>query len=107
MKLSNALSTSKLKQNCRRVLYNQPDFADQLSAIEIACKARVLGACEAGVSSVSPAPKEDDLERNVLSALESVPVEIMRKYARRSRRFIDAYLSWSGWEAGCLGIPEV
>ncbi|KAG1718330.1 hypothetical protein EDB19DRAFT_1798561 [Suillus lakei] len=35
--------------------------------------------------------KEDDLERNVLSALDSIPLSTMRKFAIRSRRFIDAY----------------
>ena len=82
----------------KRVLYNQPDFADQLSAIEIACKARGFEAiflpkfhCELNFiehcwghakrvyRQYPPSSKEEDLERNVLSALESVPVEIMRK----------------------------
>lgn len=82
----------------RRVLYNQLDFADQLSAIEIACKARGFEAiflpkfhCELNfieqcwghakwVYRQYPlSSKEDDLERNVLSALESVPLETMQK----------------------------
>jgi len=103
---------AKLKGSCRnfkctmgtthccqkRVLYNQPDFTDQLSTIEIACKARGFEAiflpkfhCELNFieqcwgyakrvyCQYPPSSKEEDLERNVLSALKSVPVEIMRK----------------------------
>jgi len=87
--------------NCcqKRMLYNQPDFVDQLSAIEIACKARGFEAiflpkfhCELNFieqcwgyakrvyRQYPPSSKEEDLERNVLSALKSVPLEIMRKY---------------------------
>ncbi|KIL54331.1 hypothetical protein M378DRAFT_38189, partial [Amanita muscaria Koide BX008] len=38
-----------------------------------------------------PSSKEADLKMNVLAALESVPLVTMRRYARRSCRFIDAY----------------
>lgn len=84
----------------KRVLYNQPDFTDQLSAIEIACKARGFEAiflpkfhCELNFieqcwghakrvyRQYPPSSKEEDLETNVLLALKSVPMEIMRKCA--------------------------
>lgn len=32
-----------------------------------------------------------DLERNMLAALEAVPLESMRRFATRSSRFADAY----------------
>jgi transposase len=81
------------------VLYNQPDFANQLSAVEIACKAQGYEAmflpkfhCELNFieqcwghskrvyCEYPNSSKEDDLERNVLSALESVSMESMQKY---------------------------
>ena len=81
-----------------RVLYNQPDFVDQESALEIACKAKGFEVvflpkfhCELNFieqcwrhakrvyRQYLPLLKEEDLERNMLSALESVPVETMRR----------------------------
>jgi hypothetical protein len=143
---------SKLKAQCekfkcaanatdccqRRVLYNQPDFANQDSALEISCKSRGFEAmflpkfhCELNfieqcwghskrVYRQYPAStKEEDLEKNLLSALESVPMTTMRRcvsftlvhplgvraswpvksdliriinrYARRSQKFMHAY----------------
>ena len=35
--------------------------------------------------------REDQLEKNTLAALEAVPLKSMRKFANRSRRFMDAY----------------
>ena len=35
--------------------------------------------------------REDHLERNMLAALEAVPLQSMRKFATRSQRFMDAY----------------
>jgi hypothetical protein len=82
----------------RRVLYNQPDFADQESALEILCKAhdiKVLfllkfhcelnfieqcwGHAKRVYRMYPPSTKEEDLEKNLLSSLESVPLEVMRK----------------------------
>lgn len=82
----------------RRVLYNQPDFRDQESSLEIACKARGFeviflpkfhcelnfieqcwGHAKRVYRQYPPSSKEDDLERNVLAALESVPVATMRQ----------------------------
>ena len=106
------VAESKLKSSCkgfkcekgatsccqRRVLYNQPDFTEGESALEIVCKTQGFEAifllkfhCEMNFieqcwghakrvyRQYPPSSKEEDLERNVLSALESVPVEIMRK----------------------------
>ncbi|KAG1734282.1 hypothetical protein EDB19DRAFT_1576841, partial [Suillus lakei] len=38
-----------------------------------------------------PSSMEEDLARNLVDALESVTVEQMQKYTRRSRRFMDGY----------------
>jgi hypothetical protein len=83
----------------QRTLYNQPDFVDQESALEIACKAQGFEAiflpkfhCELNFieqcwghakrvyRQYPPSSKEEDLEKNMLSALESVPMETMRRY---------------------------
>lgn len=111
---------------CRRVLYNQPDFIQIESLLETTCKARGFEVlflpkfhCELNfieqcwgyakrIYRHYPASsKEADLERNILSALESVPLTSMRRYgisltllvysnkiysfAIRSFRFMDAY----------------
>ena len=34
---------------------------------------------------------EDQLERNSLNSLDAIPLDMMRKFATRSRRFMDAY----------------
>jgi hypothetical protein len=34
--------------------------------------------------------REDVLEKNMLAALESVPLKLMRRFANRSRRFINS-----------------
>jgi hypothetical protein len=104
--------TAKLKAKCknfkcskdatdccqRHTLYNQPNFADQESVLEIACKAQGFEAmflpkfhyelnfieqcwehvkrvyCQYLLSS------KEDLKKNMLSVLESVPMETMRQY---------------------------
>jgi hypothetical protein len=82
----------------RRVLYNQPDFADQESALEILCRGRgfeVLflpkfhcelnfieqcwGHAKRTYRQYPPTSKEEDLEKNLLSAVETVPLETMRR----------------------------
>ncbi|EJD34992.1 hypothetical protein AURDEDRAFT_75686, partial [Auricularia subglabra TFB-10046 SS5] len=40
-----------------------------------------------------PTPHEADVEANVIEALDSVTLELMRKYSARSQRFMDAYRS--------------
>lgn len=82
----------------RRVLYNQPDFVEQNSALELKAKARGFeviflpkfhcelnfieqcwGHAKRCYRRYPLSSKEDDLERNMLAALESVPLETMRK----------------------------
>ncbi|KAF8800309.1 hypothetical protein BYT27DRAFT_7117577 [Phlegmacium glaucopus] len=95
---------------CRRILYNQPDFANIPSVLELTCK--VLGVlviflpkfhCELNfieqcwgyakrIYRLNPeSSREDHLEKNALDALEAVSLTSMRKFATRSRRFMDAY----------------
>jgi hypothetical protein len=80
-------------------LYNQPDFREVKSHLEIICEAWGYEAifllkfhCELNFTEqywgyakriywhYPPFPKEADLEANVLSALESVPLKSMRRY---------------------------
>ena len=84
---------------CHRILYNQPDFVDVKSNLEIICEARGFQViflpkfhCEINfieqrwgyakwVYRHFPVSlKEADLEKNVFEALESVPLESMRRY---------------------------
>jgi len=95
---------------CRRILFNEPDFADVESLLETTCKARGFQViflpkfhCELNfieqcwgyskrIYRQCPiSSKEDDLERNVLMALDSVPLASMRRFATRSRCFMDGY----------------
>jgi hypothetical protein len=88
---------------CCRVLYNQPDFTEVESLLEMTCKARSFEVlflpkfhCELNfikqcwgfakrIYRHFPASsKEVDLENNILAALESVPLENMRRYGIES-----------------------
>ena len=83
----------------RRVLYNQPDFAEQGSGLEILgqdfgfeviflpkfhCELNFIEQCWGHAKRVyrqyPVSSKEEDLEKNLLTALESVPLSVMRKY---------------------------
>jgi hypothetical protein len=83
---------------CRRTLYCQPDFANVESILETHCKARGFSVlflpkfhCELNFIEqcwgfakriyrhYPPSSKEADLERNVIEALDSVPLESMRR----------------------------
>jgi transposase len=80
------------------VLYNQPDFVQVKSQLETFCKAcgvevlflpkfhcklnfieQCLGYTKQIYWHYPVSSKEADLEQNVLSALETVPLESMRK----------------------------
>ena len=95
---------------CRRILYFQPDFANVESLLETTCKARGVKViflpkfhCELNfieqcwgyakrIYRLNPeSSREDVLEKNALNSLESIPLASMRKFANRSRRFMDAY----------------
>jgi hypothetical protein len=95
---------------CRRILYNQPDFANVPSLLESTCKTRGFKViflpkfhCELNfieqcwgyakrLYRLNPeSSREDILQRNALKALEAIPLDTMRRFANRSSRFMDAY----------------
>jgi hypothetical protein len=95
---------------CRRILYNQPDFAIVDSLLETICAARgfqvlflpkfycelnFIEQCWGRAKSIyrtyPESSREDHLEDNTISALESIPLLMMQKFSNRSLRFMDAY----------------
>jgi hypothetical protein len=83
---------------CRRVLFNQPDFAGVESLLETTCSVRGFKViflpkfhCELNFieqcwgyakriyRQFPPSSKEADLEQNIIAALDSVPLESMRR----------------------------
>ncbi|KAF8958403.1 hypothetical protein BDZ97DRAFT_1906501 [Flammula alnicola] len=77
---------------CRRILFNQPDFASVESVLETTCRAlgfelNFIEQCWGYAKCIY----QDHLERNALAALAGVPLASMRKFAICSRRFMDAY----------------
>ncbi|EIW62921.1 uncharacterized protein TRAVEDRAFT_115102 [Trametes versicolor FP-101664 SS1] len=98
---------------CRRLLFNQPDFRDVESLLETHCKARgftVLflpkfhcelncieqcwGYAKRVYRKLPASSAEADLERNVSSSLDSVPLDAIFRFYTCSHRFMDAY--WRG-----------
>ncbi|KZV81302.1 hypothetical protein EXIGLDRAFT_686149 [Exidia glandulosa HHB12029] len=95
---------------CRRLLYNQPDFAGVRSLLENECEARGFdtlflpkfhpelnpieqcwGRAKLKYRVNPPTPTEAEVEGNVIAALDSVTLSLIRKYCVRSQRFTDAY----------------
>ena len=95
---------------CRRILYNQPDFAEGESLLETHCRAQGVdiiflpkflcelnfieqcwGRAKSVYRTYPPSSSKEDLEANTIRSLESIPLQMMRKFATRSRRFMDAY----------------
>ncbi|KAI0672728.1 hypothetical protein C8Q78DRAFT_1077067 [Trametes maxima] len=74
---------------CRRLLYNEPDFQDVESLLEIQCRRR--GFPILFLPKFHSSSSEADLERNVVSALDQVPMVVIRRFYTRSHRFMDAY----------------
>ncbi|EGN94508.1 hypothetical protein SERLA73DRAFT_171486 [Serpula lacrymans var. lacrymans S7.3] len=94
----------------RRMLYNEPDFAEVESLLEVTCRARGFqviflpkfhcklnfieqcwGHAKRTYCQFPPSNYEADLEHNVIAALDAVPLCTMRQFATRSLRFMDAY----------------
>ncbi|KDN45054.1 hypothetical protein RSAG8_05227, partial [Rhizoctonia solani AG-8 WAC10335] len=97
---------------CRRALFSQPDFESRDSNLEEA--ARKLGTrviflpkyhCELNpieqcwgyakrkYRQMPPTNKESVMIKYVIDAIDSVPIQSIRKFAARSQRFVDAYAS--------------
>ncbi|KEP45062.1 DDE family endonuclease [Rhizoctonia solani 123E] len=103
----------------RRVMQNQPDFCSQKSILQIQAEAegfsviylpkyhcelnpieQCWGAAKRVYRDSPPSSSEADLKQNMLAALDSVKVEVIRRFAARSRRFVHAYRTGlSGVEA--------
>jgi hypothetical protein len=85
---------------CRRMLFNEPDFVNVESLLEITCKARGYAViflpkfhCELNFIEQCwgfakrkyrlnpPSSLESKLESNVIAALDTVPLQVMRRYA--------------------------
>jgi len=97
------------------VLYNQPDFLHVESLLETYCKSRGVeviflpkfhceleqcwGYAKRIYRHYPPSSKEADLEQNVLSALEAVPLDSMRKSVQLPFTII---IYWSDY---CTGSP--
>ncbi|RXW11883.1 hypothetical protein EST38_g13972, partial [Candolleomyces aberdarensis] len=102
------------QQDCcmRRILYNEPDFQNVESNLEIFAKSLGVQAiflpkyhCELNfieqcwgyakrLYRLKPeSSREDALEKNTLEAVDSVPLVSMRRFANRSLRLMDAYRS--------------
>ncbi|CAK5269478.1 unnamed protein product [Mycena citricolor] len=98
--------------NCcmKKVLYCEPDFKAQMGMLEEHCMKRgyeviffpkyhpelnfieqCWGYAKRIYRMYPRTTNEDDLEANVISALESVPIDSMQRFATRSLRFADGY----------------
>ena len=109
---------------CCQVLYNQPDFIAVESLLETTCKARGLtviflpkfhcefnfieqcwGYAKQIYRMYPPSCKEVDLEQNVLSALESVPLESMHQWVRIDESATNFFLiCWTGTPFNLLAL---
>ncbi|THU94396.1 hypothetical protein K435DRAFT_820009 [Dendrothele bispora CBS 962.96] len=80
---------------CRRFLYSQPDFVNEKSILEKVCNMRgfdviflpkfhpelnFIEQCWGAAKQDPPSSKEEDLENNVTSALDSVDVKFLDGY---------------------------
>ncbi|KAI5823132.1 hypothetical protein K523DRAFT_287165 [Schizophyllum commune Tattone D] len=95
---------------CRRTLYNQRDFQNVPSALELEaqkrgfrvlflpkyhCKLNPIemcwGYCKRLYRVLPFSKEEEQLMKNVSSCLEELPLLTIQKYVRRTMRFLDAY----------------
>lgn len=102
---------SKSTRCClRKALFCEPDFAGQKSLLQEHCESRgyeviffpkfhpelnfieqCWGYAKRVYRMFPESSSEEDLMNNVVAALDSVPLESMRRFATRSLRFADAY----------------
>jgi hypothetical protein len=96
---------------CCRILYNEPDFINVETILESICRVRSFKLlflpkfhCELNfieqcwgyskqIYQLNPeSSHEDALEKNMLAALEAVPLKSMCKFANRSCRCMNSYM---------------
>ncbi|EGO02459.1 hypothetical protein SERLA73DRAFT_47125, partial [Serpula lacrymans var. lacrymans S7.3] len=94
----------------RHMLYNEPDFAEVESLLEVTCRAQGFQVvflpkfhCELNFTEqcwghikctycqFPPLNSEANLEHNVIAALDAVPLCTMHQFATQSLCFMDAY----------------
>lgn len=94
----------------RRMLFTAPDFTNIPSLLEEACQSHQVevlflpkfhcelnfieqcwGHAKGVYRTYPPSSREADLEKNMVKLLESVTLPMMRRFAARSSRFMDAY----------------
>ncbi|KIJ55782.1 hypothetical protein M422DRAFT_151476, partial [Sphaerobolus stellatus SS14] len=79
---------------CRRLLFTQPDFCSQkpqLQHCELNFIEQYWGSAKFYYRSSPRTTDIDEMERNMLQCLDSVPLLHIQRYANRSARFIFAY----------------
>ncbi|GJE94827.1 hypothetical protein PsYK624_110020 [Phanerochaete sordida] len=104
-------ATDPVKCCCRRVLFNQPDFAEGETLLETLCRSHGIEIiylpkfhCELNpiercwchakrVYRQNPniTTTDDEMERNVIAALESVSLLSMRRFCNTALRYMDGY----------------
>ncbi|KAF8674076.1 hypothetical protein RHS04_07383 [Rhizoctonia solani] len=102
---------------CRRTLFSQPDFESRDSNLEEAARkleTRVIflpkyhcelnpieqcwGYAKRKYRQKPPTNNENMMKKYVIEALESIPIDTIRKFVARSQRFVDAYASGNNGE---------
>ncbi|KIJ33830.1 hypothetical protein M422DRAFT_264120 [Sphaerobolus stellatus SS14] len=119
---------------CRRLLFMQPDFVNQKSALEelvtrrghicdfypkFHCELNFIeqywGAAKLRYRSSPRTKNIMEMEANVLTSLDDIPLQQIRRYAGRSAKFMDAYIkglngaqaAWAAWKYhGHRVLPE-
>jgi hypothetical protein len=123
----NCLTNQEVPCCLRCMLYDQPDFQEVKSYLEIICEAQGYEVifllkfhCELNFIEqcwgyarriywhYPPSPKEADLEANVLSALESVPLKSMWRYVTYLiRSYMSSFLWPSHLQCNLLDLQMV
>ncbi|KIJ30912.1 hypothetical protein M422DRAFT_186566, partial [Sphaerobolus stellatus SS14] len=119
---------------CRRLLFTQPDFVYQKSELEelitsrnhicdfypkFHCELNFIeqywGAAKLHYRASPPTKNMEEMQTNVIAALDSVPLIQIQRYANRSAKFMDAYIkgltgTQAAWAARKYGghrvLPE-
>ncbi|KAE9399452.1 hypothetical protein BT96DRAFT_957247 [Gymnopus androsaceus JB14] len=117
----NTFNCAPTATNCcmRCMLFNEPDFANVKSLLEMECESRGIQVlflpkfhCELNpieqcwgfakqLYCLCPeSSKEEDLERNTIASLDAIPLLCIRRFCNRALRYTDAYTKgFNGREA--------